>query len=146
MSEDAKYVPQGNGTEVGMLKFLQGNNICIQDLLAQKARQGRMETNIPFGPIRKRQVVAIRPDANSEFVRVVVKGAPEFIMPFCTKQLGADGDDEYLDSSENTRILEDEIIDNFAKKGLRTIVYAYKDIDTEEWEQLQTDNNNFESE
>jgi hypothetical protein len=33
MSEDAKYVPVGNGTEVGMLKFLQESNYEIQDLL-----------------------------------------------------------------------------------------------------------------
>jgi hypothetical protein len=29
MSEDAKYIPVGNGTEVGMLKFLQDSNYEI---------------------------------------------------------------------------------------------------------------------
>jgi magnesium-transporting ATPase (P-type) len=37
---------------------------------------------------------------------------------------------------ENTRILNDEIIGNYAKSGLRTLVYAYKDIDSDEWERL----------
>jgi len=41
-------------------------------------------TNIPFGPIRKRQVVAIRPTRDSDLVRVIVKGAPEFVLPMCT--------------------------------------------------------------
>jgi len=30
MSDDARYVPEGNGTEVGMLRFLQGNEIAIE--------------------------------------------------------------------------------------------------------------------
>jgi magnesium-transporting ATPase (P-type) len=106
MSDDAKYIPTGSGTEVALLRFLQANDYSIQDLLSQKARQGTIETNIPFGPIRKRQVVAIKPSINDDFVRVVVKGAPEYIMPFCTQRLTESGDAEYLDSEENSRILE----------------------------------------
>lgn len=34
MSDDAKYTPEGNGTEVGMLRFLQDNDIEVQELLA----------------------------------------------------------------------------------------------------------------
>jgi Ca2+-transporting ATPase len=136
MSEDAKYIPTGSGTEVALLRFLQANDYSIQDLLSQKARQGRIETNIPFSPIRKRHVVAIKPSATDDFVRVVVKGAPEYVMPFCTQRLTENGGSEYLDSEENTRILDEEIIGKFAKKGLRTLVYAYKDIDVDEWERL----------
>ena len=33
MSEDANYEPQGNGTEVGMLKFLMQNGYPVQDML-----------------------------------------------------------------------------------------------------------------
>jgi len=44
-----------------------------------------METNIPFDSIRKRQVVAIRPTKDADFVRVIVKGAPEYVLPMCTK-------------------------------------------------------------
>ena len=53
--------------------------------MADKTRQSKIETNIPFGPIRKRQVIAIRPSATSDFVRVIVKGAPEFVLPMCTR-------------------------------------------------------------
>lgn len=83
MSEDARYVPTGNGTEAGMLRFLQRNEIAIQDLLSQRERAGTLETTIPFGPIRKRQLVAVRPSPNSPYVRVVLKGAPEYILPKC---------------------------------------------------------------
>lgn len=33
-----------------------------------------------------------------------------------------------------------------AKFGLRTIVYAYKDMDSDHWENLQAQNNNFANE
>jgi P-type E1-E2 ATPase len=54
MSIDAKYSPEGNGTEVAMLRFLQANDFNIQDLLIQKQREGEHECCIPFGPVRKR--------------------------------------------------------------------------------------------
>lgn len=38
---------------------------------------------IPFSPFRKRMLVAYRPD-DSDTIRVVIKGAPEFVMPLCT--------------------------------------------------------------
>ena len=60
MSDDAMYVPQGNGTEIGMVKLLSDNEICVQELFTHKTRYSIMETNIPFGPIRKRQLVAVR--------------------------------------------------------------------------------------
>lgn len=63
MSLDALYEPAGNGTEVGMLKFLSHNEYEIHHLLSQREREGIIVTNIPFGPIRKRQVVAIRPSS-----------------------------------------------------------------------------------
>lgn len=54
MSDDAMYVPTGNGTEVGMLNFLTDNEISIYDLYKSRERNCEVETNIPFGPIRKR--------------------------------------------------------------------------------------------
>lgn len=54
MSDDGRYVPVGNGMEVGMLKFLQQSNVEVQDLLIKKSREGILETHIPFSPERKR--------------------------------------------------------------------------------------------
>ena len=39
-------------------------------------------------------------------------------------------------------ILETQM-NTFAQSGLRTLVYAYKDMNSEHWEDLQEDNNNF---
>jgi magnesium-transporting ATPase (P-type) len=100
MSEDAKYSPEGNGTEVGMLRFLQDNNLEVQDLLAKRHREGEHECSIPFGPVRKRQVEVIRPYKGCEYVRVVVKGAPEYVIQYCNSILGSDGEITDLDENE----------------------------------------------
>lgn len=144
MSSDAMYVPEGNGTEVAMLRFLQDNDISVQDLLSKKSRESEHECQIPFSPHRKRMTTVIRPYKGCNYVRVVVKGAPEYVMNYCTKVLTQDGETVDLDENERQRILDEEIIGNFARKsGFRTFVYAYKDIDSDEWEDLQRENNNF---
>ena len=53
LSEDAKYVPVGNGTEVGMLKFMQDSDYDVQELMALREKHCQRETSIPFSPIRK---------------------------------------------------------------------------------------------
>lgn len=75
-----------------------------------------------------------------------MKGAPEYVIQYCTKILTADGEEREIDENEREQILQDEIIDAFAKKGLRTILYAYKDMDSDYWEELQAQNNNFANE
>jgi magnesium-transporting ATPase (P-type) len=67
--------------------------------MSTKQRESIIETNIAFSSIRKRQVVAIRPSASSDIVRIVVKGAPEYVMPMCTRHMDEYGNDQYLDSS-----------------------------------------------
>lgn len=67
-------------------------------------------------------------------------------MRYCNSRLDENGNTVSLSHDENNRILNEEIIDQFAKKGLRTFVYAYKDIDSDIWEGLQADNNNFVNE
>ena len=47
---------------------------------------------------------------------------------------------------ENDRILEEEVFEKFAKHGLRTIAYAYKDISVDEWEEIKNEHNNLEGE
>ena len=44
-----------------MLRFLYDNNIEAHDLLIKRQRECMVETMIPFNPVRKRQVVVMRP-------------------------------------------------------------------------------------
>ena len=98
MSEDAKYVPSGNGTEVGILRFMQDNDVEIEELLTKRQRESEWECQIPFGPLRKRMTTVIRPFKGCDHVRVVCKGAPEYVTKFCTKILTPEGEVEDLDS------------------------------------------------
>ena len=93
-----------------------------------------MSTRLTFlsAPFRKRQVVAITPNKeNPTYVRIVVKGAPEYIMPLCTQVVS--GPTEILKSSirmTQKKSLNQQIIQPFASDlGLRTLAYAYKDMD-----------------
>ena len=42
----------GNGTDVGMIKFLQDAKVAVQDQINKKL--GHIETVIPLSPMRKR--------------------------------------------------------------------------------------------
>ena len=47
---------------------------------------------IPFSSDRKRMTVAYELPGGEGIVRVVVKGAPEYIIPLCTKELDSSND------------------------------------------------------
>ena len=42
---------------------------------------------MPFDQNLKRKIVVREINGNSEYVRVYVKGAPEYVVPMCTKTL-----------------------------------------------------------
>jgi magnesium-transporting ATPase (P-type) len=146
MSEDALYIPNGNGTEVAMLKFLQDNDVAIQDLMTERNRRAEFECCIPFNPNRKRMATVYRPFNGCNYVRIVVKGAPEYVIKYCNKKLSEDGTAYDLSEEEKLRYINEEVVEQFAKRGLRTFLYAYKDIDSDHWEYLQAQNNNFAKE
>mmetsp|Transcript_9193 Transcript_9193/g.6951 ORF Transcript_9193/g.6951 Transcript_9193/m.6951 type:complete len:156 (-) Transcript_9193:960-1427(-) len=99
---------------------------------------------IPFDPVRKRALVVIRPHKESKYVRVVLKGAPEFVIPYCTKIMSLDGEEEILKLDDRERLLKERIIDQFcAQRGLKAIVYAYRDIDVDDWDFMKDQKQNF---
>jgi magnesium-transporting ATPase (P-type) len=100
MDENGYYVPTGNGTEVAMLRFLQQNEIPAQELLVRRFREGEHECSIPFNSIRKRATTVIRPFKKCNYVRVIVKGAPEYVLPLCTSTLTEDGETRTLGLDE----------------------------------------------
>lgn len=94
MNDEAFYVPVGNGTDVGMIKFLQDADVAVHDII--KKKYGRIETIIPLSPIRKRQVIAVRHPDMDEVVRVFVKGAPEYIIDNCKKTHEVNGTRNFM--------------------------------------------------
>lgn len=91
MSAEARYEPTGNGTEVGMLRFLQQSDIPVHDLLNARHKHCLVETAIPFNPTRKRQMIAYKTHKRAEYVRFIIKGAPEIVLPLCTNYLNSEG-------------------------------------------------------
>lgn len=89
MDEHAYYIPVGNGTEVGFIRFLQDAEVPVHDII--KKKYSRIETAIPFSSIRKRSIVAVRHPDMDDVVRIYVKGAPEFIITKCSRTFGVDG-------------------------------------------------------
>ena len=85
---DHKYVPCGNPVEVSLLKFLCNQTVYVQDKMIERERNYKLEAKIPFSSERKRMTVAYRlPGEN--IVRVVVKGAPESLIPLCVEEKNA---------------------------------------------------------
>jgi magnesium-transporting ATPase (P-type) len=94
---EAIYDPIGNSTDVAMLNFLYDNNVDVRELLSKRQRESEIECVIPFSPVRKRSVTVIRPSPECGYVRVVVKGAPEYVIGLCTRYKSKDNEDQYFD-------------------------------------------------
>jgi len=76
-------------------------------------------------------------------VRVVVKGAPEYVIPMCTTRLTSQFDVEDLDESEGNDLLK-TLEANYAKKdGLRLFTYAYKDYELYDFNDMKEMNGGF---
>lgn len=108
MDDKAYYVPVGNGTETGFIKFLQDAEIPVHDLIQKKL--GKIETVVPFSTIRKRSLTAVRHPETDDFVRVFMKGAPEIIVSKCSRTYHIDGKVIPLDDTQANYILNDILI------------------------------------
>ena len=144
MNDKAYYVPVGNGTETGFIKFLQDAEIPVHDQIKRKL--GRVETVIPFSTLRKRSLTAVRHPDHDDFVRVYMKGAPEIVVTKCTRTYHIDGKVIPLDDSQSMYILNDILIQKFTTAGYRTLAFGYKDIALDDFNQLRQDYNNFATE
>jgi hypothetical protein len=73
--DDVIYAPVGNGTEVGLLKFLQDADIPIHILINKKF--GNILMRSPHSPENKRSAVALKSPDRPDTVTIYIKGAPE---------------------------------------------------------------------
>lgn len=81
--KDTSYVPSGNGTEVGLLRFLQDADIPVHILIQNKI--GHVRATIPFSSDNKFSACAIENPDKEGTVSIYIKGAPEEIMRLCPK-------------------------------------------------------------
>lgn len=66
--------------EVALLNFLIENSVSINEKLTQKFNEIKLK--VPFCSIRKCMTVVQK--IEDEKVRIVMKGAPEVVIPCCT--------------------------------------------------------------
>jgi Ca2+ transporting ATPase len=123
------YVPVGNGTEVGLLKFLQNADIPVHLLIQKKLDKIRMI--IPFSSEKKRSIVALDCPDRKGRVCVYLKGAPEQILLNCGAMMAGDRRLADIDGTERHRITTQ--ISKMAAEPLRVIGLAYMEMDEEEW-------------
>ena len=74
-------------------------------------------------------VLELEDDEPTEFgypKRVHVKGASEIVLATCTHYISSDGTKTVLDDQMQQQL--DQVIKSYAKKALRTIAFAYKDL------------------
>jgi P-type Ca2+ transporter type 2C len=136
-----------------MLNFLYANNVEAHTLLSERQNESEIECVIPFNPYRKSQLTVTRQRKGDSTVRVVLKGAPEIVISKCTHSCSNGFDDTIKLTEDLKKQFLDVIYNvNLGKKGIhekhsyRCFAYAYKDIDSDQWETMQKEYNNFQKE
>jgi Ca2+-transporting ATPase len=108
---DAGGQPVGDPTEVAMLEAAQGAGLDKREAEAQWPRIGE----IPFDSTRKRMTTI---HAAGDTTVAYVKGAPEALLPLCSRNLSSDGLIP-IDREECLRVAE-----RMATEGLRVLAVA----------------------
>jgi magnesium-transporting ATPase (P-type) len=72
-----------------------------------------------------------------DIVRIYVKGAPEIVVFKCTKTISQNGGVSPLEDDEQTYIINQIMNEKYAKNGNRCMCFAYKDMNTEDFENLK---------
>jgi Ca2+-transporting ATPase len=122
------YVPIGNQTEVGLMKFLQDADIPVHILIQRKI--DRILAHIPFSSDKKFSAVALHHPDKPSIVVIHIKGAPEIIVELC-KKMSAGTKDPELQKDERETI--NHQIDSMALSGLRVIAFASVEMENDTW-------------
>lgn len=134
---------KGNLTDQGILKYLINTNSKVDELLAKK--ESLTEFNIPFNSSRKRATTAIRNPRLHNNVSVFSKGAPEIVIDYCDNILNQHGEIDEL-TPEMKKDIIGRVVSNYAKKSYRCILVAHTMYNENEWKNLKSQSNDFETE
>ncbi|KAI8140571.1 PMCA-type calcium-translocating P-type ATPase [Fennellomyces sp. T-0311] len=124
----------GSKTEVALLvlaKKLGGDYMTIR-------RHATIAKIFPFASKKKSMSTIIK---LGNTYRAYTKGASEIMLRACTRYINSEGVVSELDAE--TRQQWEKIIDKDASEALRTIALAYRDMDTEEYDAMSEDENDF---
>jgi len=133
------YLPVGNGTEIGLLRFLQDADVPIH--LLTNFKYGKTKMISPHTPDRKRSAIALESPERPGKVVIYVKGAPEILLDHCKDMLSTDpqiSDGLVAELNESEKASINEKIDKMAGQTtqfLRVIGLAFWEMDMAEWQQ-----------
>ena len=131
MSESV-YKAVGDGTEVGLLNFLQDADIPIHLLINKK--HGNILMRSPFSPDTKRSAIAIQSPDRPGMVSIYVKGAPEILLNVCGK-VAERAADQVVRTWDQEKLEINGHVEKMAKQALRVIGFAYIELTYEQWQQ-----------
>jgi Ca2+ transporting ATPase len=91
----------------------------------------------PFSSQKKKMCTVYADDKGVNYA--FVKGAPDFLIPYCTKYINKNGSASRI-TGDFENALQQTILD-FAAGSLRTILLAYKEVSSipEEWDEIESD-------
>ena len=122
-----KFVPVGNATEVGLLKFLQNADIPIH---TEINRRFDVERVIAHVPLRSSSAglfyTACAVDEGDGYINIHIKGAPEAVLPLAQYICGDAGALQNLDEAAQAQFLQE--IDTMAATPLRVIAFAHAEM------------------
>src|SRR5665647_684383 len=111
----------GDPTELALLHM--ARSLGVDPSAGPKERMAQFH----FDPALRRMSTV---DRDAHRVRVHTKGAPEELMPLCTRVAGPDGDERPL--TQEDRAAFDQLVSGWAEEGLRLLAVAERDIDERE--------------
>lgn len=132
ISDDARYIPVGNGTDVSLLNWLQDAEIDIHH--AMIVRDQSTIASVPFNTNYKRMITAIRHPNHENLVRVYIKGAHEEVTRRCSYAFDHYG--QRIDLGDETYGQLNNFVHEQCQQGLRLIAFAYKDLSEDQWSQI----------
>lgn len=124
--EDGSMKGVGLPTELALLELV--NQWAGQNSYQNARRdfQSRMLRQIPFSSETKCMVTIVR--GEFDVPRMYVKGAPDVLLPRCTRSLNVHGAEVAL-SNEESEHLKKVVSVMGAEEGLRSILLAFRDLD-----------------
>ncbi len=112
----------GSPTEAALLEVCQGWGVNYRGL----RRESQLHRVFAFTSERKRMSTVA---AAADWCRVLCKGAPEAVLPLCTRAIGAGG---VVPLEKESRRALQATIHGWNERALRTLVLAYRELDTGE--------------
>lgn len=130
---ETKFVPVGDGTEVGLLKFLQNADIPIHTEINRRFDVNRVIAHVPMRSSSAGLFyTACAVDEGDGFINIHIKGAPDALLPLAEHICGEAGALCNLDEGAQAGFFSE--VEKMAATPLRVIAFAHAEIQKAAWE------------